>query len=272
MNYIYCFENKINGHKYIGQTNDLKVRYNAHKSQAYNSNSKDYNCLFHKKIREYGLENFDFYVLEEIDDSKDEDYIDFAESFWIDKLKSWCRYGKGYNQTTGGKQFHRNIKIDDDSINQIKKLLIETEKSFVELAEQFDTYRECIARINIGKYGFDNNLSYPLRITREWREISQEIKTQIAQEIISTKTSLKDIAKKYKISYHTINLLNQGKTNLQGNFTFPLRKTNTISQEQEDLILEGLKKGLRDCEIIKIANVSRNTVSNRRKKYNNLNL
>ena len=29
MNYIYCFENKINGHKYIGQTNDLKVRYNA---------------------------------------------------------------------------------------------------------------------------------------------------------------------------------------------------------------------------------------------------
>ena len=98
MNYIYCFENKINGHKYIGQTNDLKVRYNAHKSQAYNSNSKDYDCLFHKKIREYGLENFDFYVLEEIDDSKDEDYIDFAESFWIDKLKSWCRYGKGYNQ------------------------------------------------------------------------------------------------------------------------------------------------------------------------------
>ena len=272
MNYIYCFENKINGHKYIGQTNDLKVRYNAHKSQSYNPNSKDYNCLFHKKIREYGLENFEFYVLEEIDNTKDGDYIDFAESFWIDKLKTWCRYGEGYNQNTGGKQFHRNLKIDETSINQIKKLLIETEESFTELAQKFNTYRECIARINSGRYSFDSNLNYPLRITRDWREINQEIKKQIAEEIITTKTPLKDIAKKYKISYHTINLLNQGKTNLQGNYIFPLRKTNTISQKQEELILEGIKKGLRDCEIVKIANVSRSTVTNRRKKYNNLNL
>ena len=51
MNYIYCYENKINHHRYIGQTNNLKVRYAAHKSQAYNPNSKDYNSLFHQKIR-----------------------------------------------------------------------------------------------------------------------------------------------------------------------------------------------------------------------------
>lgn len=32
MHYIYCYKNKINGHKYIGQTNNLGVRYSAHKS------------------------------------------------------------------------------------------------------------------------------------------------------------------------------------------------------------------------------------------------
>ena len=69
MNFIYCYENKLNHHKYVGQTNNLKVRYSAHKSQAFNPNSKDYNCLFHKKIRQYGLENFDFYCLEEINKS-----------------------------------------------------------------------------------------------------------------------------------------------------------------------------------------------------------
>ena len=74
MHYIYCYENKINHHKYVGQTNNLKVRYSAHESQSGNPNSKDYNCLFHKKIREYGLSNFDFYVLEEID-SDDGDYV-----------------------------------------------------------------------------------------------------------------------------------------------------------------------------------------------------
>ena len=82
MNYIYCYENKINHHRYIGQTNNLKVRYAAHKSQAYNPNSKDYNSLFHQKIRQYGLDNFNFYTLEEIDNN-DSDYIDFREQFWI---------------------------------------------------------------------------------------------------------------------------------------------------------------------------------------------
>ena len=27
MHYIYCYRNKINGHKYVGQTNNLGVRY-----------------------------------------------------------------------------------------------------------------------------------------------------------------------------------------------------------------------------------------------------
>lgn len=115
MHYIYCYKNKINGHKYIGQTNNLGVRYAAHKSQAFNPNSKDYNCLFHQKIREYGLENFDFYVLEEID-SEDNEYIDYRECFWIQEENSWCRYGQGYNQNTGGSQFKKSLSISDEDI------------------------------------------------------------------------------------------------------------------------------------------------------------
>lgn len=217
------------------------------------------------------MANFEFYVLEEID-SEDGDYIDYREAFWIEQVNSWCRNGQGYNETTGGSQYRKSLTIGDDNIQKIKILLETTEISFTEMAEQFNTYRECIARINKGTYAYEADRSYPIRITRDWKEISQETKTRIAQEIITTKTPLKDIAKKYSISYHTINLLNQGKSNLQGDYTYPLRKTNTITQEQKDGILQGFKDGKKNSEIVAITGVSRSTVEKYRKKYNIENL
>ena len=38
MNYIYCYTNKINQHKYVGQTNNLNRRVREHRS-----------CVFNKK-------------------------------------------------------------------------------------------------------------------------------------------------------------------------------------------------------------------------------
>lgn len=64
MHYIYCYTNKKNNHKYIGQTNNLNRRKKEHLSAANNPNSKDYNDLFHSKLREYGIENFNLEVLE----------------------------------------------------------------------------------------------------------------------------------------------------------------------------------------------------------------
>lgn len=268
MHYIYCYENKINHHKYVGQTNNLKVRYSAHESASINSNSKDYNSLFHKKLREYGLNNFIFYVLEEIN-SDDSEFIDAREAFWIDTLRTWCRYGEGYNETNGGSQFKRNLSIDDDSITKIKQLLKTSEITFTDLAKQFNTYRECIARINTGRYAYDNNENYPLRITRDWRVVPQETKEQIAKEILNSKITLKDLAKKYKVSEHLVQQINSGESNLQGEYNFPLRKTNSsLTSEQEEIIKTELQKGTSIKTIANMANVSRDTVSRRKKQYN----
>lgn len=268
MNYIYCYNNKINNHKYVGQTNNLKVRYSAHKSQAYNLNSKDYNCLFHQKIREYGLDNFDFYVLEQID-NQDQDYIDYREQFWIEELKSWCRYGTGYNQTTGGNSFRRTISIDDDSILEIKKLLKNTNISFQDIAIQFNTYRECISRINTGRYAFSEKEMYPIRVTREWKQIPQNIKEEIAELLINTKITYKEIAKKYSISEHTINKINLGQSNLKGDYLYPLRKANQhLTKEQEDKIFEMLSNNIKIKDIALEVGVHSSTVSKRKKKYN----
>ena len=267
INYIYCYENKINGHKYIGQTNNIKVRYSAHKSQAFNPNSKDYNCLFHKKIREYGLQNFDFYVLEEIID-KDDDYVDYREQFWIEKEQSWCRNGNGYNENSGGSQFKRNISITDEEIAEIKTLLKTTELSFQDIATKYNTYRECIARINNGRYGYDNNENYPIRVTRDWKQIPQSVKEEIADLLKNTKIPYKEIAKKYQISEHSINKINLGQSNLQGDYTYPLRKANQhLSKEQEQQIYDYLQEGKMIKEIATLVGVSKDTVSRRKKKY-----
>lgn len=268
MNYIYCYENKINHHKYIGQTNNLKMRYSAHESQSQNPNSKDYNCLFHKKIRQYGLDNFDFYVIEEID-SSDQEYIDSREAFWIKTLNSWCRYGEGYNETTGGRQFRKNISLNDTEIKEIQELIKNTNIEFTKIAKQYDTYRDCISRINQGIYGFNENEIYPLRITRNWKEIPQNIKEQIAEEILNTKRPLKEIAKKYSVSTQLINQINNGQSNLQKNYKYPLRRTNQrVTEKQEQQIYDLLKEGHKIKDIAKMMGLNRDTIGKRKKKYN----
>lgn len=60
---IYKYTNKINGKIYIGLSNDIQRRKNEHLTKA-NANDKVY---FHQAIRKYGINNFDFEVLETFD-------------------------------------------------------------------------------------------------------------------------------------------------------------------------------------------------------------
>ena len=43
MYYIYCYINKINNHKYVGQTNDYERRIREHRSCAFNKKASSYN-------------------------------------------------------------------------------------------------------------------------------------------------------------------------------------------------------------------------------------
>ena len=118
MNYIYVYTNKINGHQYIGQTNNLERRKREHLSCSYNENSNSYNHLFHKKIREYGINNFDFDILEEIEGSIEE--VNEAEKKWIKKLHTHCNDNMGgYNMDFGGQNYISYVY--KDIINEIKK-------------------------------------------------------------------------------------------------------------------------------------------------------
>ena len=104
---IYCWTNKLNGQKYVGQSIDIMRRKYQHEH-----NWKVEPSAIHAAMEKYGLENFIFTILEEC--SVEE--LDAKEQFWIAALDS---YKHGYNCNKGGQQ---NSVGEDNSNTQLTNL------------------------------------------------------------------------------------------------------------------------------------------------------
>lgn len=94
---IYKITNIINGKSYIGLSTHVEDRWEYHQNP-YNWN-REKNKLFYQAIKKYGIDNFQFEVLEEC--SADE--LSEKEKFYVEKYDT---YYNGYNMTTGGEDYH----------------------------------------------------------------------------------------------------------------------------------------------------------------------
>lgn len=92
---IYSYVNKNNGKRYIGQSININRRKYMHEYNATHETSTEYNSQFHKALRKYGIENFDFEILEECSKEK----LNEREKYWI---KYYNTFKNGYNATPGG--------------------------------------------------------------------------------------------------------------------------------------------------------------------------
>lgn len=97
--YIYFVINKLTGKYYIGKSQDVPLRWKAHKNCAKNS-SKDVfkSSYFYRAIRKYGSENFEIRILFTC---YDEHTLNSAEIFFIALFNS-TNWKIGYNSTHGG--------------------------------------------------------------------------------------------------------------------------------------------------------------------------
>lgn len=107
---IYVIENIINNKRYIGSAKNFKKRWYVHKS-ALNHNSHD-NSYLQKAWNKYGVNNFSFGILEEVEPDKlierEQYYIDFYDV---------CNRDKGYNLSptagnTLGFKFSKESKLN----------------------------------------------------------------------------------------------------------------------------------------------------------------
>lgn len=108
---IYCYTNKINGKKYIGQTTDERKRKYQHKG-------KQGCSVFHNAINKYGWEIFKYEVLSRKQYVNEEDAsfdLDLLEIYYIDKFDT---FNNGYNSTYGGES-NRGYKLTMEQRNKL---------------------------------------------------------------------------------------------------------------------------------------------------------
>lgn len=115
---IYKYTNKINQKSYIGQSIQIEVRKQQHLQASYNKKHINYYSNFHKAIREFGIENFNFEILEECEEEK----LNEREVYWIAYYDS---YNNGYNMTPGG-DFNPS-KVPEIVAKRTEKLLNDPE-------------------------------------------------------------------------------------------------------------------------------------------------
>lgn len=107
---IYRATNKVNGKMYIGQTKrELSIRINEHINDALLGK---YNFWFHKAIKKYGHNNFEWDILCECLSPHD---LNDKEIYYVDLYDT---YNKGYNMTKGG---HSSVEMTNEIRVKISK-------------------------------------------------------------------------------------------------------------------------------------------------------
>jgi len=93
---IYLAKNKINKKVYVGQTiQKLERRIAQHKHLSKKNKSNSY---FHNALKNYGFENFDWFILKQCEC---QEYLNKSEKEFISYFKSNLKEN-GYNLTDGG--------------------------------------------------------------------------------------------------------------------------------------------------------------------------
>lgn len=250
MFYIYCYTNLINNHKYVGQTNNLQRRIREHRSCAYNPKACSYNDLIHQKIRQYGENNFEIEVLEKLY-TDDQDLANERETYWIDRLQSFCGTGLGYNKTLGGQDTFFKRKFSKKQIVQIKQML-KSQVPFVDIQKELKASPSFISMINHGIYAYDELEDYPL--CKFYK--NDEDYDELINLLVHSSLPLAEIARQLNMGYSTVKKINAG-TLRKGIYpTYPIRKISR-SDRIKDYLLNSTKT---IHEIAQLTNCSNETV------------
>lgn len=132
MGYIYKIENMLNHKMYIGKTDYFTVerRWAEHIRAINREDCK--NRALYRAMKKYGIENFEFSIIEETDKTSE------REEFWI---AFYDTYNNGYNSTLGG-DGRAYVHID---IKELKKYY--RNHNFKETAKHFNVAHKTLRNI-----------------------------------------------------------------------------------------------------------------------------
>ena len=155
-NCIYCYTNKINGKKYVGQTVNFNTRHQQH---CYNSYD---NMLIDKAINKYGIDNFEVEILK--CNLSTQCLLNFWECYYIDLFDTLAKNGKGYNIASGGFNGYTCAGKTEDEMNEIKNKISDTMKS--KGLKRTEEHKRKVSEANKGR----NNGMLGVQRTQEIKE------------------------------------------------------------------------------------------------------
>lgn len=224
IHYIYCYTNKINNKKYIGQTNNIERRKKQHIQDSihcHKGHEVSHNLPFHAAIRKYGIDNFNFEILEIIN-TEDWDEVNNIESKYINTIKTISP--NGYNLQAQG-QANKGLNKSSLSEETVLKIIskLKNKELISNIAEEFQLSRSYISDINNGRCLKQENETYPLQQNR----ITTDKYLEIIDLIKNTNYSFRKIAEYENMHYDTIEKINKGHQKIvralyEGEF--PIRK------------------------------------------------
>lgn len=244
MGCIYKITNKINGKIYIGKTSRTpQIRWSEHKQ--YSHLIERYNTPLYHAMRKYGIDNFDFTVIE--DNISNLEKLNEREKYYIELYNS-TSHENGYNIVLGGDGGRTSSKLTIQQVEEIRQILsdIENIQSFSEIGELFSISSSVISSINMGTSWYDSNIDYPIRkYDTTGLTLTRKQYAQIVYEIQCSNKTLKDIRSEFNLSQEQITSINQGyycygKDNqyYKGiyNGSFPIRKDSRRFVTKEEFI------------------------------------
>lgn len=210
MAYIYCYTNKVNGKKYIGQSNNPERRKREHKSLSRNKKYSDYNMPFYHAIRKYGFDSFDFEILTETNNPNED------EIYYISKFNT---IETGYNVQTGGHEgfSHFMKSLNESEIKDVRKLISQGRNK--EIKEKYSISDTLISNINHGLSYYDKDIVYPIKKYIKTEEDYQEL----IYLLKNTTMSFQKIADKLDMGVSTVKKINYGKLNKGLSESYPIR-------------------------------------------------
>ena len=163
---IYKITNLINGKVYIGQSVDIKKRWQRHKRLSQIKN-KDYEKYLYRAFRKYGLENFIFEVIEECP----REALNEKECYYIQLYKSNDEH-YGYNETSGYNQPQYGMSGEKHPLHKLtEEDIYYIRECYNQHYEKQDIYEEFADKISEG--GF-----HKIWLGQNWRNVHMDVYTE----------------------------------------------------------------------------------------------
>ena len=209
---VYCYTNKKNGKKYIGQTINEKRRKNDHLKQ-----NQKYKTLFDKILQKEGKENFTYEILYNVVEmrSKIFNILNEKEKYFIQLYNT--QLPNGYNISEGGKsvKWMSGYKPTEETIQKLRdshkgqipfmkgKHYSEDQKQEI-LKKRKETFKK---KYEDGYIAQRENISVFLKIDTKY-------------EFLNTFPNAKEIERQMNINYKTVHYILKRGTPLNNKYIF----------------------------------------------------